>query len=91
MNNPRCNFCASTHPSVHIGVMFGDFLPFGTGSGDSIVPRVDDGSTGVIQLGTDVVISGSHQNRLYVRHIYTFSFYFLKIIITMILRSTPMV
>ena len=56
--------------------MVGNLLPFGTGRGDSIVPRVDDGSTGVIQLGTDVVISGSHQNRLYVRHIYTFSFYF---------------
>ena len=43
-----------------------DFLPFGRAHGDSTVPIMDDGSTGGIQLGTDIVIFGSHQNRLYV-------------------------
>ena len=45
------------------------FLPFGSAHGDSRVPRFDDGSTGEIQLGTDIVIFGSRQNRLYVSHI----------------------
>ena len=43
-----------------------NFLPFGPAHGDSTVPTLDDGSTGGIQLGTDIVIFGSHQNRLYV-------------------------
>ena len=42
------------------------FLPFGTAHGDSRVPSVDDGSSREIQLGTDVVLFGSHQDRLYV-------------------------
>ena len=46
-----------------------DFLPFGPAHGDSTVPTLDDGSTGGIQLGTDIGIFGSHQNRLYVSKI----------------------
>ena len=42
------------------------FLPFGSAYGDSTVPTSDDGSTEEIQLGTDIVIFGSRQNRLYV-------------------------
>ena len=43
------------------------FLPFGFVHGDSRGPTSDDGSTGPIQLATDVVIFGSRQNRLFVR------------------------
>ena len=42
------------------------FLPFGPAHGDSRVPSEDDGSTGEIRLGTDIVIFGSRRNRLYV-------------------------
>ena len=42
------------------------FLPFGPVYGDSSVPRLDDGSTEEIRLGTDVVIFGSRQTSLYV-------------------------
>ena len=48
-----------------------DFLPFGTAHGDTRVPIIDDGSTGGIQLGTDVLIFGARQNRLYVSCIHT--------------------
>ena len=44
------------------------FLPFGLAHGDSIGPRSDDGSSEEIRLGTDIVIFGLHQNRLYVSH-----------------------
>ena len=44
------------------------FLPFGSAFGDSRVPTSDDGSTREIRLGTDIVIFGSRQNRLYVSH-----------------------
>ena len=47
-------------------VMPDNFLPFGPLSGDSAVPPVDDGSSQEIQLGTDVIIFGSRNNRLYV-------------------------
>ena len=43
-----------------------DFLPFGSAYGDSALRGVDDGSTGEIQLGTDVVIFGTRNDRLYV-------------------------
>ena len=42
------------------------FLPFGSAHGDSRAPTSDDSSTGEIRLGTDIVIFGSRQNRLYV-------------------------
>ena len=42
------------------------FLPFGSAYGDSAVPRVDDGSTDEVRLGTDVVIFGTRNDRLYV-------------------------
>ena len=42
------------------------FLPFGSDHGDLTAPVFDDGSTGEIILGTDVVIFGSRHNRLYV-------------------------
>ena len=45
------------------------FLPFGSAHGDSTGPIRDDDSTEEIQLETDIVIFGSHQNRLYVSHI----------------------
>ena len=44
------------------------FLPFGPAYGDSRVPSRLDGSTGEIQLGTDVIIFGARQNQLYVSH-----------------------
>ena len=44
------------------------FLPFGSAHGDTRVPTSDDGSTSEIRLGTDIVIFGSRQNRLYVSH-----------------------
>ena len=47
-------------------ILISDFLPFGTAHGDTRVPTIDDGSTGGIQLGTDVIIFGTRQNRLYV-------------------------
>ena len=43
-----------------------NFLPFGRVYGDSTAPMLDDGYTDEIQLGTDIVIFGSHHNRLYV-------------------------
>ena len=46
------------------------FLPFGSAHGDSTVPTRDDDSTEEIQLGTDIVIFGSRQNRLYVSRDY---------------------
>ena len=67
-HRPYCTDIHVNSKSVLYTVV-GDFLPFGTASGDFIGPRRDDGSTGVIQLGTNVVVSGSHQNRLYVRHL----------------------
>jgi hypothetical protein len=42
------------------------FLPFGSAHGDSMVPTALDGSTGEIQLETDIILFGSGQNRLYV-------------------------
>ena len=48
-----------------------DFLPFGFAHGDSRGPTTDDGFIGAIQLATDVVIFGSRQNRVYVRHIFS--------------------
>lgn len=40
------------------------FLSFG--AGDSVLPIGDDESSQAILLATDVVIFGSHQNKLYV-------------------------
>ena len=54
-------YCKFTGNDTVIG-----FLPFGSAHGDSTAPMLDDGSTNGIQLGTDIVIFGSHQNRLYV-------------------------
>ena len=45
------------------------FLPFGSAHGDSRVPTSDDDSTEEIQLGTDIIILGSRQNKLYVSFI----------------------
>ena len=45
------------------------FLPFGSAHGDSTVPTSESGSTEEIQLGTDIVIFGSRQYRLYVSYI----------------------
>lgn len=42
------------------------FLPFGPAYGDSAIRNVDDDSSEEIQLGTDVIIFGSRNNRLYV-------------------------
>ena len=42
------------------------FLPFGPAYGDTAVPKIDDGSTNEIPLGTDVVIFGSRRSGLYV-------------------------
>ena len=42
------------------------FLSFGSVYGDSAIRGVDDGSSGEIQLGTNVVIFGSHNSSLYV-------------------------
>ena len=42
------------------------FLPFGLLNGDTAITRVDDGSTEEVQLGTDVIIFGSRNSRLYV-------------------------
>ena len=51
------------------GVFIPDnLLPFGPAHGDSVVPRVDDGSSEEIRVETDVVIFGLHQNCLYVSH-----------------------
>ena len=46
------------------------FLPFGVSYGDSTVPEALDGTTDVIELGTDVVIFDSRQNRLYVSYMH---------------------
>ena len=46
--------------------ILGDFLPFGPAHGDSRVRTVNDGSSEEIHVGTDIVIFGSRQNRLYV-------------------------
>ena len=44
-----------------------NFLPFGPMYGDAaIIPPVDDGSSEEIRLGTDIVIFGARNNRLYV-------------------------
>ncbi len=42
------------------------FLPFGIAYGDSVLRDVDDGSSEEILLGTDVIIFGTRNNRLYV-------------------------
>ena len=42
------------------------FLPFGPAYGDSALRGVDDGSSDEIRLGTDVVIFGTRNDRLYV-------------------------
>ena len=42
------------------------FLPFGSAFGDSALRGVDDGSSEEIQLGADVFIFGTRNNRLYV-------------------------
>ena len=42
------------------------FLPFGSVYGDSAIRAIDDGSSGEIQLGADVVIFGSRNTSLYV-------------------------
>ena len=42
------------------------FLPFGPVYGDSAIRDIDDGSSDVINLGTDVIIFGTRNNRLYV-------------------------
>ena len=52
--------------------ILGDFLPFGPAYGDSRVRTVDDGSSEEIQVGIDIVIFGSRQNRLYVSRIHFF-------------------
>ena len=52
------------------GVFISDnFLPFGPAHGDSVTQTVDDGSSEGIRFGTDVIIFGLRQNRLYVSHI----------------------
>ena len=43
-----------------------NFLPFGPMYGDTIIPPVDDGSSEEIQLGYDVIIFGTRNDRLYV-------------------------
>lgn len=52
----------------------GGFLPFGLVPGDAVSPTNNDWSSEEIRLGTDVVIFGSHQNRLYVSHMFQPSF-----------------
>ena len=42
------------------------FLPFGSAFGDSALRGVNDGSTGGIQVGTDVIIFGTRNNLLFV-------------------------
>ena len=42
------------------------FLPFGSVYGDSAIRGIDDGTSGEIQLGADVVIFGSRNTSLYV-------------------------
>ena len=42
------------------------FLPFGSVYGDSAIRDIDDGSSGEIQVGADVVIFGSRNSSLYV-------------------------
>jgi hypothetical protein len=42
------------------------FLPFGSAHGDLVVPTADDFATREISLGTDIIILGSRQNKLYV-------------------------
>ena len=59
-----------SHSTIIIGNDTTDFLPFGSARGDSTVPTSDDGSTIEIRLGTDIVIFGSRQNRLYVSHMF---------------------
>ena len=43
-----------------------NFLPFGLMYGDSVIPPIDDGSSQEVLLGTDVIIFGSRNSRLYV-------------------------
>ena len=43
-----------------------NFLPFGPMYGDTVIPPIDDGSSKEIQLGTDVIIFGTRNSRLYV-------------------------
>ena len=52
-------------PPVSPATIGGGFLPFGLVSGDSFGPRINGWSSEEIRLGTDVVIFGSRQNRLY--------------------------
>ena len=43
-----------------------NFVPFGPANGDSIVPQVDDGSSGEIRLDRDVSFFSLNYNRIYV-------------------------
>ena len=47
------------------------FLPFGSVYGDLAIRGIDDGSSGEIQVGADVVIFGSRNSSLYVSLILT--------------------
>ena len=65
----------TTTPSISDRQIPQSFLPFGSDHGDLTAPVFDDGNTGEIILGTDVVIFGSRHNRLYVSYNKYFGMY----------------